>query len=171
MAGRWLSCREQALMRSTVENFLASKPGKLFVRIVQIGLGLLFIYASLDKIWNPGLFAKSISNYRLLPLPLLHISAIMLPWIELICGLALVTNRYQRAAYTIIGGMLIIFILAIASAMSRGLDFNCGCFSVDSEESNMGLMKVVQNVGLLFSCDLIEYRARVVHLKQAATLD
>ena len=152
-------------MRSSFEVFLGSKSGEWLVRIIQIGLGLLFIYASLDKILNPGLFAKSISNYRLLPLPLLHISAIILPWLELICGIALVINRYQRAAYVIIGSMLLIFILAITSAMVRGLDFYCGCLSVDSEESNVGLLKILQNIGLFLSCVLIEYRTVVVQPK------
>ena len=152
-------------MRLSFEVFLGSKSGEWLVRIIQIGLGLLFIYASLDKILNPGLFAKSISNYRLLPLPLLHISAIILPWLELICGIALVINRYQRAAYVIIGSMLLIFILAITSAMVRGLDFYCGCFSVDSEESNVGLLKILQNIGLFLSCVLIEYRTVVVQPK------
>lgn len=148
-------------MRQGFENLLSSRQGKIFVRIIQIGLGLLFIYASLDKIWNPGLFAKSIANYRILPLPLLHISAIVLPWLELICGLALIVNRYQRAAYTLIGGLLLIFIFAILSALARGLDFNCGCFSVDDEASNLGTRKVFQNIGLFVSILLMEYRTRL----------
>ncbi|NQV40962.1 MAG: DoxX family membrane protein [Candidatus Marinimicrobia bacterium] len=152
-------------MRSSFDNFLESQYGEWFTRSIQIGLGLLFIYASLDKIWNPGLFAKSISNYRLLPLPLLHISAIILPWLEFTCGIALIINRYQRAANIVIGGLLLVFILAIFSAMARGLDFNCGCFSVDSEESNVGLLKILQNTGLLLSAALIEYRMKVIQPK------
>lgn len=152
-------------MRSSFENFLQTDYGKWLVRFIQIGLGLLFIYASLDKIWNPGLFAKSISNYRLLPLPLLHISAIILPWLEFVCGFALIINRYQRAANIIIGGLLLVFILAIISAMARGLDFNCGCFSVDSDESNVGLLKILQNIGLFLSTLLVEYRMKVIQPK------
>jgi putative oxidoreductase len=152
-------------MRSSLNHFLEDKYGIWFVRSIQIGLGLLFIYASLDKIWNPGLFAKSISNYRLLPIPLLHLSAIILPWFELTCGLALVINRYQRVANLVIGSLLVVFILAIASAMFRGLDFNCGCFSVDSTESNVGLLKIFQNLGLLLSSLLIEYRMRLIQPK------
>ena len=131
------------------------------LRILQIGLGLLFIYASLDKILNPGLFAKSIANYRILPFPLLHISAIILPWLEFICGLALVSNRFSRGANLLIAGMLLVFILAILSAMLRGLDFNCGCFKMDSTESNMGIRKILQNLGLLLSCGLLEFRTRL----------
>ncbi|MCF7825445.1 MAG: DoxX family membrane protein [Candidatus Marinimicrobia bacterium] len=148
------------MMRASLIIFLKSKSGKLLLRLIQIGLGLLFVYASLDKIWNPGLFAKSISNYRILPLPLLHISAIMLPWIEFSCGMALILNRYHRAANIIIAALLGIFILAIVSAIARGLDFNCGCFSVDSGESNMGILKILQNMGLLLSCALIEFYTR-----------
>lgn len=149
-------------MSAKLDIFLSSSSGVFFVKALQVGLGLLFIYASLDKIWNPALFAKAISNYRILPLPLLHISAIILPWLELLCGLALVFNRFQRAAWTIVGGLLLIFILAIISAMMRGLDFNCGCFSMTNEEANMGLKKVLQNAGLLLSCALLEYNLHLV---------
>ncbi len=148
-------------MAATFQILMDNRYGKISIRLIQISLGLLFIYASLDKIWNPGLFAKAIANYRILPLEVLHLSAIILPWLELVCGLALVFNRYQRAATLLIMGMLIVFILAILSAMSRGLDFNCGCFSVDSTESNMGIQKILQNLGLLFSCGLLEVQHRL----------
>ncbi len=149
-------------MLSSLENFLKTKNGILFVRLIQAGLGLLFIYASLDKIWHPGLFAKSIANYRLLPLPLLHISAIVLPWLEMVSGIALLLNLYGRAANIIIAGLLGIFIIAIAAAMIRGLDFNCGCFSVDGGESNMGALKLFQNLGLLLATSFVEFNFRTV---------
>ncbi len=125
---------------------------------LRIGLGLLFIYASLDKVWNPGLFAKAVSNYRILPVPLLHITAIILPWVELLSGLALVINRYPRAANILIGSMTLTFTLAIISAMMRGLDFNCGCFSVTSEEVNLGVQKIFENLGILAGTIILEYR-------------
>lgn len=128
--------------------------------MLQIGLGALFVYASLDKIWNPGLFAKAIANYRVLPLPLLHIAAIILPWLEILCGLALIVNRYPRAANSLIGGMLLIFTLAIIIAMLRGLDFNCGCFKVGDGESNIGGAKILENMGLIGVSAFLEYGFR-----------
>ncbi|MCF6237562.1 MAG: DoxX family membrane protein [Candidatus Marinimicrobia bacterium] len=145
-------------MNSTFHHLLESKFGKLLLLLLQMGLGLLFILASLDKIWNPGLFAKAIANYQILPLPLLHITAIILPWIEMLSGLALVFNRYPRAANLIIGSMTLVFTLAIGSAMLRGLDFNCGCFSVTSTETTMGSLKIIQNIGILGVSWLLEYR-------------
>ena len=144
-----------------LRNLAQHKYAPLAAQVIRIGLGLLFIYASLDKIWSPGLFAKAISNYRILPLPLLHISAIILPWLELVCGFALITNKYSRAANALIAGMLMVFILAILSAMFRGLDFNCGCFNLDVEESNMGLTKIVQNLGLLLCTAYLELNSRM----------
>lgn len=145
----------QEILMNSVNKHLS-----ILFMLLRIGLGILFIYASLDKIANPGLFAKAISNYRLLPLPLLHISAIILPWLEFITGLALLSNRYPRSANLLIGSMTVVFTVAIISAMARGLDFNCGCFSVTDVETNVGLLKVAQNLGIVFVSILLEYQAR-----------
>jgi len=127
---------------------------------LRVGLGLLFVYASLDKIIHPGLFAKAISNYRILPLPLLHATAIILPWLEFVGGLALLSGRYPRAANILIGSMTLVFTLAILLAISRGLDFNCGCFNLESANDNLGSFKVLQNMGLLFISGILEHSYR-----------
>ena len=56
-------------------------PVVLFARLI---LGGVFIYASIDKILNPGDFAKIISNYHVLPFGLENLLAITLPWVELL---------------------------------------------------------------------------------------
>ena len=148
-------------MASPLEKLIDSKYGPMLALVLRVMLGSLFIYASLDKIWDPGLFAKTISNYRILPLPLLHISAIILPWLEFICGLALIFNRYARAANILIMILLAVFIMAILASMYRGLDFNCGCYNLDAEEANMGVPKVFENIGMLFlSGYLVQYFKR-----------
>ncbi|MCF7824981.1 MAG: DoxX family membrane protein [Candidatus Marinimicrobia bacterium] len=134
--------------------------------LLRIGLGLVFVYASLDKIWYPGLFAKSIANFKILPLPFLHAAAIILPWMEFLTGLALILDRYPRAANLIIGLLTGIFTMAIISAMLRGLNFNCGCFNLDSTEANIGILKVLENLLLLGVSVLLEMRFRkALHLK------
>src|SRR5207249_2923751 len=57
---------------------------------VQIGLGAIFIVASLPKIADPPSFAHMIYNYRLLPGPLVNGLALLMPWVELLAGLALI---------------------------------------------------------------------------------
>ena len=49
------------------------------VTILRVGLGLVFIVASLDKIQHPESFATNIANYRLLPYQLINVSALSLP--------------------------------------------------------------------------------------------
>ncbi len=162
MADCRLSHRKQSLRMSAILTpFQRIKFRNSFILVLQVGLGVLFVYASLDKIWNPGLFAKAISNYRLLPLPLLHAAAIILPWIELLCGLALIVNCYPRAANALICSMLLVFTLAIVIAIVQGFDFNCGCITVSNGGTSIGTLKVLQNIGLIGISGLLEYRFRL----------
>jgi putative oxidoreductase len=97
---------------------------------VDIALGLLFIIASLPKIVDPPSFAHMIYNYKIIPWSLINPMALIMPWLELICGLALVLGIWRGAARTIIAGMLLVFILAISINLIRGNPIDCGCFNV-----------------------------------------
>src|SRR5216684_3007318 len=57
---------------------------------VQIALGVIFIAAALPKIVDPPSFAHMIYNYKLVPAALNNLMALVMPWIELLCGVALV---------------------------------------------------------------------------------
>jgi uncharacterized membrane protein YphA (DoxX/SURF4 family) len=148
-----------------------SKRMELVLRTFQVGIGAIFIFASYDKILNPGEFAKAISNYQILPLAILHLTAIILPWLELVCGVALIINRYPRAANLLVGLMTIVFTTAIISAMVRGLDINCGCFSVVNDESNLGAGKILQNIGIILISLILELRFRGSKLGFSKTQD
>jgi uncharacterized membrane protein YphA (DoxX/SURF4 family) len=96
---------------------------------IRIVLGVVFIWASIDKISDPGLFAESIYNYRMVPHSLLNIMALVMPWLELVCGVLIIVGVYLRGSAFMIGFMLLVFIIAISAALLRGLDISCGCFS------------------------------------------
>ena len=57
-------------------------------------LGATFIYASYSKILAPAVFAKIIYGYDLFPAMLINLFAILLPFVELIAGLALIIGFY-----------------------------------------------------------------------------
>jgi len=121
---------------------------KYFVVSIRIILGFVFIFAAISKAAEPEVFAKAIYNYKLLPLFLINILAITLPWIELSAGLLLVFGVSVKENSAILSGMLLVFIIAIAISLARGLNIDCGCFgTVDG--SKVGLMKILENVGLL----------------------
>jgi uncharacterized membrane protein YphA (DoxX/SURF4 family) len=108
---------------------LSSHP--LFLLLLRVALGLVFIIASLDKIENPSQFAKNIANYRLLPYEFTHGVAIVLPWLEIITGSLLVLGVWTRANALLTSSMLLVFIFAVSQALWRQLDISCGCFSTD----------------------------------------
>ncbi len=96
--------------------------------IFRIGLGILFIAASYYKIVSPGAFAHQIYNYKILPPWTINPLAILLPWVQLLCGVALLTNTFTKGASVLIVMMLAVFQIALASALLRGLNISCGCF-------------------------------------------
>jgi hypothetical protein len=52
--------------------------------------------------------------------------------------------------------MLVVFTLAVISAILRGLDISCGCFTQDPTAGKVGWMKVLQNT-TLFALTLFLY--------------
>jgi len=92
-------------------------------------LGVLFIGACLHKIAHPGAFALDIATYDILPLLLVNLVAISLPWIELAAGAMLLAGHRTRAAGWMVAGMMVIFLAALSVALARGMDMSCGCFA------------------------------------------
>ncbi|MEA1882775.1 MAG: MauE/DoxX family redox-associated membrane protein, partial [Candidatus Marinimicrobia bacterium] len=58
-----------------------------FFRLI---VGIIFIYASWDKIAHPAEFAKAIGNYHAVPFGLENMMAMVLPWLELLVGICLI---------------------------------------------------------------------------------
>mgnify|MGYP005835664575 CR=1 FL=1 len=117
--------------------------------LIRLILGGLFIYAAVNKIADPYQFANDIRNYNLLPYYLINITALFMPWLELYCGLFLIAGLFVRAGSTLIGLMLVVFIMAIISAILRGLDIECGCYGELAIASRVGIKKVIEDVILL----------------------
>ena len=99
--------------------------------IFRLIIGMVFIYASIHKIANPEEFAKSIDNYRLLPIFLINIIAIILPWLELIIGLFIIFGIFIKASSFLISLNMLIFTILVLITIIRGIDISCGCFSSD----------------------------------------
>ena len=99
-----------------------------FWTALRVVLGALFVGAALYKIGTPGAFAHQIYNYKILPGWAVNPLAIVLPWLQLVCGVGLVLNRFAAGASFWIAAMMIVFQAALASALMRGLNIACGCF-------------------------------------------
>jgi uncharacterized membrane protein YphA (DoxX/SURF4 family) len=121
----------------------------LTVLLLRLVLGVVFIYAAADKILRPAEFARAVANYQILPSILINPAALLLPWVEAVCGLALLSGRLIRGSAAIISTMLIIFIAALAAALWRGLDISCGCFSLKPEQASDLYMAIARDLLLL----------------------
>ena len=99
-------------------------------------LGAVFIYASIDKTLHPADFAQAVYNYQILPDFLINLTAVILPWLELILGLFLVMGLFREGSVLIVTGLLVIFLGAMIFNLARGLDIHCGCFNASGEGTN-----------------------------------
>jgi uncharacterized membrane protein YphA (DoxX/SURF4 family) len=95
-------------------------------------LGLIFIYASYHKIIAPADFAKIIYGYGLFPNVTINAIAIVLPFLELILGLCLISGFYPRSAALTAVALLLFFSVILAINLIHGYEFDCGCFALQN---------------------------------------
>ena len=95
---------------------------------LSILVGAVFVYAGGVKLLDPLRFASDITNYDIVPWSVAVRLAFYLPWIELLCGLALIFRRLFAGALALTIGLMAVFIGASVIAKARGIDVACGCF-------------------------------------------
>jgi len=108
-------------MRQLIDNDYLTLLSRLLI-------GGMYIGASFYKIIEPASFAKSIWQYHMVPGALINLMALILPWLELLIGLALIFGFAYRGAILWANMLLWVFIVALISTIIRGLDIDCGCF-------------------------------------------
>jgi putative oxidoreductase len=105
-------------------------------RIMDVIVGGVFVYAGAIKVLEPVQFATDIDNYKILPWPISVGLAFYLPWLEILCGLALILRRLYLGGLSILTGLVAVFLIATIAAKVRGLDITCGCFGHASQNWN-----------------------------------
>lgn len=120
----------------------------------RLTLGLVFLAAALPKLADPPGFAKAIWAYDLFAPWSLNPLALVLPWLELLCGLALCLGLWVRAAATWVAVLLLSFSLALSINLARHHSVDCGCFGSTghtSEAEQLADMRwsLLRDAGLL----------------------
>ncbi len=108
--------------------------------VARLVLGNLFILYGFHKLGDPVDFLKQIKEYQLLPLSppeYMNLTAVVLPWFEIICGNLLIAGLWLRGAAFSILAMLLVFTAAILMRALRvwgegeqaflDIAFDCGC--------------------------------------------
>ena len=122
---------------------------QFFFIIFRLFLGGIFIFASIDKIIHPLAFAKVIYNFQVLPDTLINLTAIVLPWLELVLGVFLIVGVWLPGAVLLCNLLLLMFFGSLVFNLARGLDVYCGCFSAtDTRDSGFPMAWYVVRDGL-----------------------
>jgi putative oxidoreductase len=133
---------------------------------VQFVLAAFFVVAGFSKIADPPGFAHEIHNYGLVPGAAVNAMALILPWLEVVAGVALFLGIARRSAARILGILLLVFIVALSINLARGKPVDCGCFGTakvqktDAERLNDMKLAILRDVGLLLLVGQILHATR-----------
>lgn len=141
---------------NVIMKFDRSKRNKLLCGLtlaMRLGLGCLFLWSSLPKIHQPYDFLSNVYEYELVGPKLGMLSAMVVPWLELILGICLIGGIFIGGATMIAIGLMAFFTFAHASVLYRGLDISCGCFSTSGSDL-ISYGSLLRNCFLLIACIL-----------------
>lgn len=134
--------------------------------ISRLVIGGMFVYAAIYKVIDPAAFAKSIWFYHLVPGKWINLMAIVLPWLEFICGIAVIVGFWHRGAALWSNILLVVFIAALASTIVRGISIDCGCFRAAQSATHSAWNSLIFDVvALVFGVQLLASRSRRWMLK------
>ena len=126
-------------------NFIRSLNLPLIFRII---LGIIFIYASYEKILDPVGFSKNIHNFHITPVSVENLAALIIPWLELIIGVFLIFGVFLEGTTSITIVLLIFFIAILSQAVFRGIDVHCGCFKLEADVGTTDFrMELIRRIG------------------------
>ena len=148
-------------MRRVIDNDQLTMLSRLLI-------GGMYIVASYYKIVEPASFAKSIWQYHLVLGSLINLMVLILPWLEILIGLAIIVGLSYRGAVLWANLLLVVFIVALASTIVRGIDIDCGCFKAGQSATGPAWQALLFDlVAILFSLQLWFSRSRRWRLSRA----
>lgn len=135
---------------------LAQSPALRWISLgLRLFLAIVFLVAGAEKLIALKTFGAAISHYEILPESISNILALAFVWTEIVVGVLLFAGAAVRGSALVISSMLTIFLIAILSAMARGMEIDCGCFAGASEP--VGWKKVFEDLGMLASAIFLIY--------------
>jgi len=129
------------------------------VLAVSLALAATFIYAGIDKIRDPLQFADNIAGFAILPAVLINLLAMGLPPFEIACGILLLTPRTRRVGALAVTIITVMFIIALSSALLRGLTLDCGCFGVGAPSRSRMWLELALDAVLLSGAVFVYLRS------------
>lgn len=133
--------------------------------VARLVLGGVLIAAGLPKLMDVTGSIQNVLAYELFDYEVARLIGTMLPVVEILLGVLLVLGLFTRAAAAAGGLLMVVFIVGIISAWSRGLAIDCGCFGtggpVDPEETTY-LFDIVRDLVFLALAAWLVVRPRTL---------
>lgn len=118
--------------------------GRWLALAFRLYLGGVFVYASVYKIGYAAEFAETVASYQIVPALAVNAVALVLPWLELICGVLLVAGVRVRTVSAMLGVLLVVFCVAVTMNLLIETPIDCGCFH--AMEERMTWMTLVRDL-------------------------
>jgi len=119
--------------------------------LIRLVVGGVFITAGAMKIGEPLQFGDKIASFEILPNSLVNLLALGLPVFEMLCGLLLIAAWLRRPAALAISIISGIFLIAIVTALARGLTIDCGCFGTGTPTRARMWLDLARDTGLFLA--------------------
>jgi len=91
-------------------------------------VGAVFLLSGALKVLDPGRFLIDVLAFEAVPYPVAYLTALGLPWLEILCALALWSGIALRGAALWLLLLSMSFIFLLARSAYAGMDLECGCF-------------------------------------------
>ena len=114
------------------------------VRVIRIILGLVLIFSGIAKIADPSKAVNLMLEFKIIPESLILIIISVLPVLEILTGMLLVTGMYPKLASISALALFFGFFLISIYGTIIGLNSDCGCFG-SVIKSRIGWSMVVRN--------------------------
>ena len=109
--------------------FMVLAESRYVVLVFRFIMAAFFLISSYGKLVDIERYSvDAVYNFGVLPMVLARPFGLVMPFIELLCGLGLLFGVLTRLASLGIGLMSLSFFIAKAIVLSQGRSINCGCF-------------------------------------------
>jgi hypothetical protein len=125
---------------------------------LRVAIAAVFLVAARDKLVHPDRFADIVHDYNLLPLPLVNLFAVCLPWVETAVGILLLLGIWVPSVSLLATGLTVMFMGAITGALLQAHHLNCGCFTTSAEGSGEAWGLLWRDALLLAACVWLFWR-------------
>ncbi len=119
----------------TLKQAVSYPKREIFSWILRISLAAVFLYAGIIKSTASEQFLLALAPFTFLPDALLLPISRWLPLLEVLAGLLLLIPPTHRLGAGIALALLLVFIGALAWALSQGIIVSCSCFGEDDAPS------------------------------------